>query len=702
METGNIKRFAQNARRQLISQVNAKLTLVLADGSLARRENPTAVQALERDITEHGKANIVERVAYTWSNRFSALRFMDVNHYTSIGIVSPAPGQTQPEILAEAKTGHIDGEIPNKIKQEVMDLLTGNKISKNPQQRAFKLLMVAYCNIWSEAMPFLFERIQDYTELLLPDDLLSDQSVLMQMQSVLTEEVCQDVEVIGWLYQFYISEKKDEVFDGLKQNKKVTPENIPAATQLFTPNWIVRYLVENSLGRLWMLNHPHAKLIDEMEYYIKPEQPEKDFLKISSPEEIRICDPACGSGHMLVYAFDLLYKIYEEEGYSETQIPELILTKNLFGIEIDKRAGELAAFALTMKARSKQRRFFKKQIQPNICVLENVKFESGEFKAYMDYIGSDLFTLQLQNTLHQFEEADNFGSLIRPDLTDVEPMVQFLNAKNVGADLFLNRTHNKVLKVLEQAEYLRSKYHVVVANPPYMGGGNMNGRLSSWVKENYPDSKSDLFAVFIERGMNLTIRYGYNAMVTMQSWMFLSSFDKLRKTIIDKTKIICMAHMANMVMGIAFGTAATVQQINANDQSVGHYCFIDYENIDKSNKPYEFPPQNERNDIALQRNGIDRFYRASAADFEKIPGSPIAYWVSEKIRLVFRNGKRIECLAEPRQGMATSDNERFVRFYFEISENKAKLNCKTRAEAKESSAKWFPYSKGGENRRWYP
>ena len=416
METPKLKRFAQFARRSLIEQVSAKLKLVLSEDSAARRESMAAIRKLEEAIHLHGKDQVIERVAYIWFNRFCALRFMDVNRYNRVGIVSPAdPGQFQPEILAEAKMGHIDEEmVHDKIRQQIFALLDGKAPSRDPQGEAYRLLVVAACNFWNKAMPFLFQRIDDYTELLMPDDLLSGNSILAYTREAMTPDVCEDVEVIGWLYQFYISEKKDEVFDGLKKNKKITPENIPAATQLFTPHWIVRYLVENSLGRLWLLNRPGSKLAEQMDYYIKPEQAETDFLRISKPEEIKICDPACGSGHMLTYAFDLLYAIYEEEGYEPSEIPEKILTHNLYGIEIDERAGELAAFALTMKARAKQRRFFNKGVKPNICVLENVHFDEDELKEYMDFVGRDLFTLGLENTLRQFEEADNFGSLIRP------------------------------------------------------------------------------------------------------------------------------------------------------------------------------------------------------------------------------------------------------------------------------------------------
>ncbi len=544
METAKLKKFAQFARRSLIEQISAKLNLVLAESSAARREEAKAIAELEKQIQGHGREQVIERIAYIWFNRFCALRFMDVNRYTRIGIITPAEGQFQPEILAEAKMGHIDEEmVAEKTREQIFALLGGSSPSRDPQSEAYCLLVVAACNDFNKSMPYLFEKIADYTELLMPDDLLSGNSILAYTREAMTPDVCQDVEVIGWLYQFYISEKKDKVFDDLKKNKKITPENIPAATQLFTPHWIVRYLVENSLGRLWMLNRPNSKLVEQMEYYIKPEQVESDFLHIGKPEDIKMCDPACGSGHILTYTFDLLYAIYEEEGYDPFEIPEKILMHNLYGIEIDERAGELAAFALTMKARARQRRFFNKGVKPNICVLENIHFNESELKDYMDFIGRDLFTAPLQTTLKQFEEADNFGSLIRPAVNDVSGMLNILESKNVSGQLFLSPTHQKVLQALQQADYLSPKYHVVVANPPYMGGKGMNPSLAAWVKENYPESKSDLFAMFIERNLDLTQKHGAVGMITMQSWMFLSSFEKLRAKLLDNATILSMAHL---------------------------------------------------------------------------------------------------------------------------------------------------------------
>ncbi|MCP4147494.1 MAG: BREX-1 system adenine-specific DNA-methyltransferase PglX, partial [bacterium] len=376
MDTAALKKFAQEARRKLKAQVTTKLEQVLSGDSAELRQKEGALKELKKEIKNTTRDEVIDRVAYTWFNRFCALRFMDVNGYTRMGTVSPAEGYTQPEMLQVAKQGHIDDDMERYVeKQTVFDILAGKTRSRDPQQEAYRMLLVGICNQYHRMMPFLFEPIADYTELLMPEDLLSQNSILSAVRGALTAENCRNVEVIGWLYQFYISERKDEVFEALKKNKKITAANIPAATQLFTPNWIVRYLVENSLGRLWMLNRPESGLKEHMDYYIEPEQGETGYLRIVSPEELKICDPACGSGHMLVYAFELLYAIYAEEGYDAPEIPRLILANNLYGIEIDQRAGELAAFALVMKAREKYRRFLSKAVQPNICVLKNITFE---------------------------------------------------------------------------------------------------------------------------------------------------------------------------------------------------------------------------------------------------------------------------------------------------------------------------------------
>ncbi len=686
METAKLKKFAQFARRSLLEQVSAKLKLVLAENSAARRERAEAIKKLEEAIKGHGKEQVIERVAYIWFNRFCALRFMDVNRYTRIGVVSPAEGQFQPEILAEAKMGHIDEEmVHDKVRQQVFALLDGKAPSRDPQGEAYRLLVVAACNFLHRAMPFLFQRIDDYTELLMPDDLLSGNSILAYTREAMTPDACEDVEVIGWLYQFYISEKKDEVFDGLKKNKKITPENIPAATQLFTPHWIVRYLVENSLGRLWMLNRPGSKLVERMDYYIKPEEPETDFLRISSPEEIKICDPACGSGHMLTYAFDLLYAIYEEEGVDPAEIPEKILTHNLYGIEIDERAGELAAFALTMKARAKQRRFFNKGVKPNICVLENVHFDEGELKNYMDFVGRDLFTAPLQTTLRQFEEADNFGSLIRPYVTDVDGMLRILESKNVSGQLFISMTHQKVLQALRQADYLSPKYHVVIANPPYMGSKGMNQFLVSFLQEQYPRSCDDLMTAFMERALFLLKADGYMGMINIPSWMFNPSYEDLRLHLLTTFYLASLVHNGRGIFGSDFGSVSFVFKRSTAKGLRGNYRRL-----------FEKHVQVDTPEVKRQLF-LDKSYKSYVADqaeFLRINGAPIAYWISESLKSVLINERKIRDFAKAGQGIKTGDNEKFLRLWTEVSFHNLTLNA-------DPDRKWFPCTKGGDFRRWF-
>jgi len=704
MENTKIKKFAQFARRSLIEQVSAKLKLVLEENSAARRENLDAVKNLEGTIEKDGSESVIERVAYTWFNRFCALRFMDVKRYNRISVVSPVPGQFQPEILADAKMGHIDEEVFDDAKRsQVTALLSGKAPSPDAQGEAYRLLVVGTCNYWHSAMPFLFERIDDYTELLMPDDLLSGNSILAYTREAMTPKACEDVEVIGWLYQFYISEKKDMVFEGLKKNKKITPENIPAATQLFTPDWIVKYLVENSLGRLWMLNHPESKLIEKMDYYIKPEHPETEYIRIKKPEEIKICDPACGSGHMLTYAFDLLYAIYQDEGYEPSEISEKILTYNLYGVEIDERAGELAAFALTMKAMQYDKRFFRravkrgesadsdslKQVEPNICVLENLRFDEGELNDYMDFVGRDLFTAPLQTTLFQFEEADNFGSLIRPEVTDVESMLRILNKHDFSSDWIYKAAHQKVLQALRQADCLSPKYHVVIANPPYMGGKGMNGRLGAWIKDNYPDSKSDLFAAFMERALGLSKNQGIIAMITMHSWMFLSAYSKLRTKMLFENTILSMAHLGTRAFDSIGGevvatTAFVVKKSRVPDLMASYVRLV----FGKSET------EKERLLLLSSKNRKSVFWRSSK-QLAAIPSNTIAYWLPEVALKTFEHGCFLSEYLNTREGMTTGDNNRFLRFHWEVDEEK----CSN--ENTSEYKKWCPYDKGGGFRRWY-
>ena len=700
MDTSKLKKFAQFARRSLLEQVGAKLDLVLDPASAARREHPEPIVKLEAAVSREGKEQVIERAAYTWFNRFSALRFMDLNELNAVRIVSPLPGQFQPEILTEAKAGNLDEAlIPEKTRQAVRALLEGRVPSSDPQAEAYRLLLMAVCNYWHKVMPFLFEWINDYTELLLPEDLQSNASILAYLRETMTPDACQDVKIIGWLYQFYISEKKNEVFTGLKKNQKITAENIPAATQLFTPHWIVRYLVENSLGRLWLLNRPQSGLAAQMDYYIAPEEPETDFLRLERPEDIRICDPAAGSGHMLTYAFDLLTAIYEEEGYDATEIPALILRHNLTGVEIDDRAGVLAAFALVMKAAARlgRRRFLHIETKPNICVLQNVSFTASEMQNVADMVGKDLFTDKLRETLGQFEQAKNFGSLIVPKLRDPAETLRVVEAWDFESDLLLREVQERVTQVLRMAEALSPKYHVVVANPPYAGGKGLNDTLQAYAKKNYPDSKSDLFAMFMERALALSLKHGMMAMITMQSWMFLSSFEKLRGKLLSNATLLSVAHLGerafDTIGGAVVSTTAFVFQNSHHASLKGDYVRL----IDGNSEAQKALLMQQ----AIQNHDSGWFHRASAKDFEKIPGSPIAYWVSQEILNAYFGGDPLSKICEPVVGLQTGENARFVREWHEVASNDFLPNCASTSEASETGGKWFPYNKGGKFRKWY-
>lgn len=715
METAPLKSFATWARAELISEVGARLAAVLAPASPERIENPETVRSLESAIEEAGGGDIgrravTDRVAYTWFNRIIALRFMDANGYTTAGIVSPEHGQSvgQPEILADAKRGVFDPDVVSEQAQAaVMQLLDGRRPSNDPQGEAYQVLLAEYCNYWNLSMPFMFERAGGYTDLLIPANLLADDSLLDRTVETMTPEVCRDVEVIGWLYQFYISEKKDEVFAGFKKNKKAGADEIPAATQLFTPDWIVRYLVENSVGRLWMLNHPSSRLVDQMEYYIEPVDEETEFLKISSPEELKIIDPACGSGHMLTYSFDLLYAIYEEEGYAPSEIPSLILTHNLYGTEIDQRAGALAAFALTMKARAKQRTFFSRDVEPNICVLEPISFTRAELELLrpQTLASTDLaFSThrEIDAFWNQFEHADTFGSLIRPNADLIQPLrdhLETLDKDRLGAP----ELRENAERVLKQALFLTRRYDVAIANPPYMGSKQMNALLSQFLKKRYPNSKSDLFAAFIERCTDLAVPGGAIAMITMQSWMFLSSYEKLRKSLLEKQHISSMLHLGarafdsiggEVVSSTAFVLINRLVDGTSDEASEGVYIRL-----------VEGSSEQEKMDALVRALSAQtreaNFYLASSSDFATVPGSPIVYWLSANMWRTFSLGSPLGEVALPLVGLRTGDNARFMRQWWEVSRSRTAFDCESLQAAETSGSRWFPYNKGGAFRRWY-
>ena len=691
MNTGALKTFAQTARNLLIDQVTSKLDLVLADGAPARREHPQAVKYLENAIRRDGRKQVIEQVAYTWFNRFTALRFMDANGYTQVRVISPADSATRPEILTEALAGNIPEGAPSGIAA----LLDGRTPSNDPQGEAYRLLLVHACNGWHKHMPFLFEKIDDYTELLMPEDLLSQSSILAELRRVMTDDACQDVEVIGWLYQFYISEKKDQVFAGLKKNQKITAENIPAATQLFTPHWIVRYLVENSLGRLWLLNRPGSKLAERMDYYIAPEEPETDFLKINKPEEIKVCDPACGSGHMLTYAFDLLYAIYEEEGYEADRIPALILANNLTGVEIDDRAGALAAFALAMKAAARlgRRRFLRMEAKPDICVLPDVTFTPAEMQDVAAVVGKDLFTDELRETLGQFEQARNFGSLIVPKLRDPAETLRAVAARDFGGDLLRKEVQERVVAVLRMAEALSPKYHVVVANPPYAGAKGLNPILKAWLEEKYPTAKADLMTCFMDRATILTRRQSFWGMINLPSWLFLSSFYELRKYLLIKSTIASLLQLGRGIFGADFGSVAFIVRTSRSSEGEKGY----FRRLFDKHVEVRVPDAIEAR--FLDKN--DNAYWADPIEFTKIPGAPIAYWVSDTVRDLFVAEPALSEKLEAKQGVATADNGRFLRQWWEPDRSNTLFDAASDAEVATRGVKWVSYNKGGEFRRWY-
>lgn len=690
MNTSHLKRFAQEARRKLISQVNARLELVLNTDSIALRDKASQLRTLREEINKTSKEQLVEKVAYTWFNRLMALRFMDVNDYQPLNLlaVTPREGFTLPELLHEAKQGHIPDELPVN-RQHIFDLLDGRIPASNAQNEAYKELLIGACNYLHKLFPFMFERINDYTELLLPEDLTSGFSIVHDVREGMQPEDCKEVEIIGWLYQFYISEKKDEVFASKGSVKK---EDIPAATQLFTPRWIVEYMVQNTVGKLWLQNRPQSRLKEFMPYYIEsPSAQSSDFLKVDSVEDIRLLDQAAGSGHILVYGFELFSRIYEEEGYNIAEIPELIIRKNLFGFEIDERAAQLAALAILMKARSYNRRALQKELHPNITCFNDLQLSHDELTELFNHHGL-LLTESLAADLDNMRQATNFGSLIIPQssISDLQTLSTQIK-QTTFSDAFLLYKANQVLSSLAQLIRLKEQYHCVVDNPPYMGGGNMNAQLSKYVKKHFPDSKSDLMACFMEVGLNALYSKGYLGMINQHSWMFLSSYEALRKKLIDSTFFDTMLHLGPRTFPEIGGEVVQNSAFTFWNSSItenGKYIrLVDYDRAEaKREKTLE----------AIQNPNCGWFYTANQNDFQKIPGSPIGYWKSEKAIKVFTRGTLKEYLVT-REGMATANNDRFMRFWVEI----AKMNTKFDAKSSDSNIKWYSYNKGGSFRRWY-
>ena len=718
MNTSKLQAFATDARRQLMNAVQARLDAALVPNSDAQVDNPRAFDFLQREIGQagggvEGRRHVVERYAYRWFNRIIAFRYMDVHGFTGTPVVSPA-GLTStnglPEVLAAAKRGEYDSRVfslrmNDKAKERIEGLLSGSILADDPQGLAYGLLLQSECRFWNRNLPFMFESVGKEAgrvdELLMPADLLAEGSVLRNAVEVMTPEDCGvddpsgNVEIIGWLYQYYISERKNEVMDGFKKNHKAGAHEIPAATQLFTPDWIVRYLVQNTVGRLWMQSHPDSQLYKNWDYYIQPSKDDsagnEDILNIQAPEDLTVCDPACGSGHMLTYAFDLLHEIYEEEGYAPSDIPGLILKHNLYGMEIDERAASLAAFALTMKARSRSRRFFRKQVEPNIQRIAPIAFTEGEVAEL-----NDLYQVNLDSAVwNTYAKADVYGSLIQPSQELADLAASMPEDEDSVSTLFDPLLRGRAEEVFTQTKYLACKYAAVVANPPYMGAKNMSGELKQFVQDRYEDGKADLFAAFIMRNRQFLRHSAMLGMITMQSWMFLSSFEDLRRNLLASSSMETMTHLGtgafDSIGGEVVSTTAFTLR-NSPSSEKGIYIRL----VDVSGD------SNQADACAEAINSdVDYCFKVGQHEFAQIPGSPIVYWLSKSMLDSFAKNKALKEIAAPRQGLATADNNRFLRDWHEIDYANFCVNAASMETALSSGCKWFPTQKGGNFRRWY-
>ncbi|WP_218314907.1 BREX-1 system adenine-specific DNA-methyltransferase PglX [Halomonas sp. 18071143] len=738
MNTGNIKKYAPKARVRFIDTMTRQaarvgispegkggvviaplelkgdvLVMTAQDGQThtVPAHLKRAREALAAWVQRDGFTQAIEQAAYSWFNRLCAIRYMEIHGYLDHGrrVLSGAGGEAgQFQILEEC----LEVDLPGLDTARVREL----KLDGTQDETLYRELLLAQCHALHEAMPFLFEPLDDASELLLPNNLTKTDSLIRELVEAIPEADWQDVEVIGWLYQFYISEKKDQVI-----GKVVKSEDIPAATQLFTPNWIVQYLVQNSVGRQWLQTYPGSPLKAEMPYYIEPAEQEPevqaqlDAITPASldPETIKVLDPACGSGHILVEAYNVLKAIYEERGYRTRDIPKLILENNLFGLDIDDRAAQLAGFALLMKAREDDRRILTRSVRLNVLAMQSSQhldantlwrdlnltgdWHQGQSQSLFDSEQQDLSsndaTYQLiADLIERFQDAKTFGSLIEmPNEWEVplKALLEELSELNNSGDMMQKAAAQRLVPMVQQAWVLAQRYNAVVANPPYMGSKGMNKALKDYAKNAYPNSKSDLFAIFMEHGFSLLNENAFNAMVTMQSWMFLSSYEKMREALLENSTIETMVHMGNGVMKIAFGTNATVFRNHHIAGMKGSFSYAEAGDISENGEPFEFPVRNERLKVM------------APDDFKKIPGSPVAYWTSLADRRIFEHNSTLAEVAYPRQGMATTNNDLFLRRWFEVEISKVKFDASSTDEAVRSGAKWFPYNKGGSFRRWY-
>ncbi|WP_339119077.1 BREX-1 system adenine-specific DNA-methyltransferase PglX [Halomonas sp. BMC6] len=737
MNTANIKKYAPKARVRFIDTMTRQAARVgiSPDGKggaviaplelkgdvlvMTAQDGQThtvpahlkrAREALAAWVQRDGFTQAIEQAAYSWFNRLCAIRYMEIHGYLDHGrhVLSGAGGEAgQFQILEEC----LEVDLPGLDTARVREL----KLDGTQDETLYRELLLAQCHALHEAMPFLFEPLDDASELLLPNNLTKTDSLIRELVEAIPEEDWKDVEVIGWLYQFYISEKKDQVI-----GKVVKSEDIPAATQLFTPNWIVQYLVQNSVGRQWLQTYPTSKLKAEMPYYIEPavQEPEVqaqlDAITPASldPETIKVLDPACGSGHILVEAYNVLKAIYEERGYRTRDIPKLILENNLFGLDIDDRAAQLAGFALLMKAREDDRRILTRSVRLNVLAMQSSQhldantlwrdlnltgdWHQGQSQSLFDSEQKDLSSNDatyklIADLIARFQDAKTFGSLIEvPNEWEapLKALLEELSELTNSGDMMQKAVAQRLVPMVQQAWVLAQRYNAVVANPPYMGSKGMNKALKDYAKNAYPNSKSDLFAIFMEHGFSLLNENAFNAMVTMQSWMFLSSYEKMREALLGNSTIETMVHMGNGVMKIAFGTNATVFRNRHIAGMKGSFSYTEAGDISANGEPFEFPVRNERLKVV------------APDDFKKIPGSPVAYWASSAVINLFQHGV-LSDLVDTRLGMATADNNRFLRLWHEVSSSDAFLYAESRGKAQQVMKRWFPYQKGGDFRKWF-
>ena len=713
MDKNAIKKFAVWARTELIARVSLKgveygitednIEDANADsvgGKVLTADEKKQRQALIAEINDKGYKQVMEEVAYTWFNRFSALRFMEVNSYlpSHVRVFTDEENNFKPQIITEAIHLDLDGLDMEKV-YELKDA--------EKTEELYKYLLIVQCNALNKILPGMFQKIADYTELLLPDNLLREGSVIQQMIELITEDDWKDaVQIIGWLYQYYNSEKKDDVFAALKKNAKITKENIPAATQLFTPDWIVRYMVENSLGRLWLEGHPDVKeqlLPTEEEqsayaagnrdledtkwhYYLEEaeQEPEvqaqlaeirKEYAALT-PDRLKVIDPCSGSGHILAYMFDVLMKIYESYGYTTREAVASIVENNLYGLDIDDRAAQLAYFAVMMKARQYDRRFFSRGIQPHVYAI----VESNHVDKFaVDYFcnGDMKLTAAMDTIIKELHDAKEYGSILTVTPQDWSMLYDRFAEITEDINMFRDTVLRELLPLVQVAEALAHKYDVVVTNPPYMSASGMSSKLSNYVKKNYPDSKSDLFAVFIEHCGYMAKKNGYQAMITQQVWMFIAGYERLREKLLSY-KVINMLHLGarafNEIPGEVVQTVSFILNLSYISDYSGTYCKL-LTGKSEAEKEKDFFDVKQR-------------FATKQAIFSGIPRTEYIYWVSDALLHAFTHYKKVSDYFTVRNGLTTGDNNRFLRLWFEVQKENI-------------GSKWFPCNKGGTFRRWY-